>query len=575
MQSNSSKKSGGPSTGDVARSGARAKAEAAGLRDTRRRHVRVAVEALKLENPAFSACYGLWPWQSLALAGTIVLASAGALFAPAATLYALLAIMLVPFMCVVAVRVIALAHVCLKPPLRAPPLPAVTDADDLPLYTILVPLFRETAVIPGLVSALRALDYPADRLEIMLIAEEIDLQTQVALRRADLAPHMQIVVVPDGKPRTKPRATQYALQFAKGAYVVVYDAEDEPEPDQLRRALAAFSTADDRLGCVQARLNIHNSRRSWFSRQFTVEYTALFDCILPVLDKLRLPVPLGGTSNHFPRHVLDDVGGWDPYNVTEDADLGIRLARRGWDVGVIPSTTWEEAPTTFRIWKGQRTRWLKGWMQTYGVHMREPRLLWRELGARGFAGFQVLMGGMILSALVHPWFYLLLAVDFWSGRMLALPQGHAAQALLSIGLLNLIVGYVSAIALGTVATARRGRIDLAVHALMMPFYWLLISFAAHRALLELLWAPHYWEKTEHVGRIAQAANVPAPRASVAGEAAAVPTGERAIVPVSFATSRRVDVDVAVGSASSSTKADTDMSAMRQPAASGKETQRLV
>jgi cellulose synthase/poly-beta-1,6-N-acetylglucosamine synthase-like glycosyltransferase len=177
--------------------------------------------------------------------------------------------------------------------------------------------------------------------------------------------HMQVLVVPEGAPRTKPRATQYALQFARGEYVVVYDAEDAPEPDQLRRALAALRAGGERLGCLQAQLNIYNSDATWFTRQFTVEYTALFDCILPTLERLRLPVPLGGTSNHFPRAVLDAVGGWDPYNVTEDADLGIRLARAGWHVGVLNSTTWEEAPPTFRIWKGQRTRWLKGWMQPH------------------------------------------------------------------------------------------------------------------------------------------------------------------------------------------------------------------
>jgi len=205
-------------------------------------------------------------------------------------------------------------------------------------------------------------------------------------------------------------------------------------------------------------------------------------------------------SPHFPRAALESVGGWDPYNVTEDADLGIRLARNGWHVGVLSSTTWEEAPPTFRIWKGQRTRWLKGWMQTYLVHMRRPRRLWRELGVRRFVGFQVLMGGMILSALVHPWFYLLIAFDLWQGRLLAVPNTVFGQWLLGIGIFNLIVGYVSAIALGTVAAARRGRLGLAAPALLMPAYWLAISYAAYRALWQLVVAPYYWEKTEHAGR---------------------------------------------------------------------------
>lgn len=204
---------------------------------------------------------------------------------------------------------------------------------------------------------------------------------------------------------------------------------------------------------------------------------------------------------HFPRAVLDAVGGWDPYNVTEDADLGIRLARAGLRVGVLPSTTWEEAPPTFGIWKGQRTRWLKGWMQTYLVHMREPGRLWRELGAKRFIGFQVLMGGLILSTLVHPWFYALLAFDLWHGKLLGIPDSMPGQTLLWIGVINLIAGYVSAIALGTVAAARRGRRRLAVHAVLMPLYWLAISFAAYRALWQLVSAPYYWEKTEHSARL--------------------------------------------------------------------------
>jgi cellulose synthase/poly-beta-1,6-N-acetylglucosamine synthase-like glycosyltransferase len=204
---------------------------------------------------------------------------------------------------------------------------------------------------------------------------------------------------------------------------------------------------------------------------------------------------------HFPRAVLDAVGGWDPHNVTEDADLGIRLARAGWHVGMLPSTTWEEAPPTFRIWLGQRTRWLKGWMQTYLVHMRAPRRLWGELGPKRFLGLQVLMGGLILSSLVHPWFYAALALDLWEGRLVGIPHTLAGESLLWLGVFNLIAGYVSAIALGGVAAARRGRLGLAAHAALMPVYWLAISYAAYRALFQLVTAPYYWEKTEHTARL--------------------------------------------------------------------------
>jgi cellulose synthase/poly-beta-1,6-N-acetylglucosamine synthase-like glycosyltransferase len=427
--------------------------------------------------------------------------AAGIIFAPGAVPLILLALLAVPFLMVAALRAAALWDFLGSRPEGPGGAQEKRGAFRLPTYSVLVPLFREADVVPHLLRALRAIDYPREKLDIVLIVESIDRETQAALRLAELSPHMRVLVVPDGKPRTKPRALQYALQFTDGENVVVYDAEDVPEPDQLRRAAAALAAGAGKLGCLQARLNIYNTEASWLTRQFTIEYTALFDCILPTLERLGLPVPLGGTSNHFPRAVLDQVGGWDPFNVTEDADLGIRLARNGWSVGVLASTTWEEAPVTARVWIGQRTRWLKGWMQTYIVHMRQPRRLLRELGLRRFAGFQVLMGGLILSALVHPWFYVFLAADALQGHLLLVPQSALGEALLAVGLVNLLAGYVSAIALGVLAAERRGRQGLGRHAMLMPLYWLGISWGAYRALAELIRAPYYWEKTEHRVRL--------------------------------------------------------------------------
>lgn len=470
------------------------RADAASLEAAR---LHEAVWGLAARAPELSAATGLSAWQRNFLAGLLVALASGAAAAPDATLLVLLAVLALPFLMVVALRAAALWRLFAGAPEAHAVQDCVMGESALPVYTVLVPLFREARVIPHLVGALAALDYPADCLEVLLIVESIDEETQAALARARLLPHMRVIVVPDGSPRTKPRAVQYALQLARGEFVVIYDAEDAPEPDQLRRALAALRAGGERVGCVQAQLNIYNSEANWLTRQFTIEYTALFDCILPTLERFQLPVPLGGTSNHFRRTALEAVGGWDPFNVTEDADLGIRLARMGWRVGVLRSTTWEEAPQTFRMWLGQRTRWLKGWMQTYLVHMRSPQRLWDELGPQAFLGLQVLMGGMILSALVHPWFYVIVALDLWRGELLRIPHSALGHTLLLLGIVNLIAGYVSAIALGCVATARRGRLGLAVHALTMPFYWLAVSAAAYRALVQLVTAPYYWEKTEH------------------------------------------------------------------------------
>ncbi|MBU1212556.1 MAG: glycosyltransferase [Alphaproteobacteria bacterium] len=372
----------------------------------------------------------------------------------------------------------------------------------LPHYAVLVALYDEAPVIGQVLKALSGLDYPKDRLQISLIVEADDHATRSALARHVLKGHMRVVVVPEGMPRTKPRALNHALASAVGDYVVVYDAEDVPEPDQLRRALAVMEVDPERTGCVQSRLDIYNPRASFFTRQFTIEYGALFRAILPVLERFGLPVPLGGTSNHFPRRVLERAGGWDAFNVTEDADLGIRLARLGYRVRMLNSTTWEEAPPTFQIWLHQRTRWLKGWMQTYLVHMRRPASLWRDLGAFRFLGFQILMGGMILSALVHPWFYVGLCYAVATdGR---LPFADAAQAtdwLMALAGFNLLAGYFSAVLLGALAVGgRHGRFSLACNALAMPVYWLLISFAGYRALWQLATSPFVWEKTPHKGR---------------------------------------------------------------------------
>jgi cellulose synthase/poly-beta-1,6-N-acetylglucosamine synthase-like glycosyltransferase len=280
---------------------------------------------------------------------------------------------------------------------------------------------------------------------------------------------------------------------------VVYDAEDRPQPDQLRRALDAFRRGPSRLGCVQAQLNIYNPLASWFTRQFTVEYSALFDAILPALARLGLPVPLGGTSNHFPRRALIAAGGWDPFNVTEDADLGFRMARQGWRTGVLASTTWEEAPASFGAWFRQRTRWLKGWMQTYIVHTRQPLRLAADLGLRGALGFHALMGGLVLSALAHPLLYAVLAWHAATGQLLAPADTTAGAVLWTVAWINLAAGYVVSIMVGALSTWRRGQARLALSALFMPLCWLLVSAAAYRAVWQLFTDPYGWEKTEHGG----------------------------------------------------------------------------
>ena len=460
-----------------------------------------AVNHLLRTRPDLSSAHRLVGWQIAALFGLAASLIVGVALSASATLTIVFAAMAVPFFCTVVIRALALVTALRQPPSpsKALSVEQLSTHAPLPRYAILVPLYQEADVLPGLLSALAFIDYPRDLLEISLVVENDDIATRDALSSQVLPPHMRVVCVPAGQPRTKPRALNYALASATGDYVVVYDAEDSPEPDQLLKAVAAFRATGPQLGCVQAHLNIYNANESFLTRQFCIEYTALFDAIVPTLARLDLPVPLGGTSNHFPRHVLEASGGWDPFNVTEDADLGIRLARQGLRVDALSSTTWEEAPATFRIWLGQRTRWLKGWMQTYIVHMRDPASFLAELGLWRFIGIQVLMAGMILSCLVHPWFYVALAISLASGEQ-GLLLGANQHPFFWIGIFNLFAGYVFAMALGAVTVTRRGRPVLAFACMAMPAYWLLISCAAYRALWQLLTAPHRWEKTHHRAR---------------------------------------------------------------------------
>jgi cellulose synthase/poly-beta-1,6-N-acetylglucosamine synthase-like glycosyltransferase len=273
----------------------------------------------------------------------------------------------------------------------------------------------------------------------------------------------------------------------------VFDAEDRPEPNQLRLAFDAFVANGERLACVQARLTIDNTADSWLTRVFTAEYAGLFDVFLPGLAAWRLPLPLGGSSNHFRSAVLRQIGGWDPYNVTEDADLGMRLARFGYHTAVVRSTTYEEAPARFRAWLRQRTRWFKGWMQTWMVHMRSPLRLAGDLGWRGFVVFQLLVGGTVLAALIHVPFAALLG---WRAAMDPLDD-PMSRILLGLEVAALLSGYVISAVLGLVGLSRRRLLGCAWALLLMPLYWVLLSLAAWRALLQLLHDPYGWEKTEH------------------------------------------------------------------------------
>ncbi len=367
----------------------------------------------------------------------------------------------------------------------------------LPVYTILVPLFREERMLDSLTKALQKIDYPKDRLDIKLIMEEDDRRTIDKADSLNLPHYFECLVIPDSHPRTKPKALNYALHFSRGDYLVIYDAEDRPEQDQLHKALQGFRTGPKNLACLQARLNIYNADANWLTRQFTLEYSTLFRGLLPALSRLNLPFLLGGTSNHFKTGFLKQAGGWDAFNVTEDADLGIRLYRKGYSCATIASTTFEESCTSFSAWLGQRTRWLKGWMQTWSVHMQNPKELWLELGTRNFLCFQVLLGGQVLASFCYPVFLLATLATSLSGHLYHIPGQLPTNALLLVSLPLAIVGYIITGWLGILTLGMQKNRKLRLSTLWIPIYWICISAAAYRAVYQLFTRPFYWEKTDH------------------------------------------------------------------------------
>ncbi|MBW8303364.1 MAG: glycosyltransferase [Brevundimonas sp.] len=398
------------------------------------------------------------------------------------------------------------------PPIAHP----IEIAADPPPYTILVALHDEAEVMEQLVGRLSRIDYPADRLQGLLILEPHDHQTIAAARASSRPGWLDVFIAPPGRPQTKPRALNCALPFVTGKLLTVYDAEDDPDPLQLREAAARFAgDADGRLGCLQAPLRIRRGRAGpgaspYLDRQFAAEYASLFETVLPGMSRLGLPFPLGGTSNHFRVDVLRDVGGWDAFNVTEDADLGFRLWSRGWRLGVISRPTWETPPGRIFDWLPQRTRWLKGYMQTWGVHTRRP---WR-LGLRGAFALMMTVGAGVASAAVHgP------SLAWMGATVLVASMAGLAPETPALALGVLILGAASAWLSCAIGARRAGVSYGPVDMITAPAYWALQSLAALHAGWRLVREPFAWDKTRHRREVPAAGTTAAPAHAMLDETA--------------------------------------------------------
>ena len=355
--------------------------------------------------------------------------------------------------------------------------------EDLPVFTVLVPMFREAAMLPQLAQALRNLDYPLGKLDIKIVLEADDRETIEAARSLGLEGVFEIIIVPRSEPQTKPKACNFALRFARGEYLVIYDAEDRPEPDQLRKVVATFRRSPPNTACLQCRLNYYNASENWLTRMFTLDYALWFDQVLPGLERLGMPIPLGGTSNHFRIDVLRELHAWDPFNVTEDADLGIRIGQKGYRVGVVDSTTFEEASCRTGQWLRQRSRWIKGYMQTLLVHTRRPLHFMRSAGRSAFSA-------SCSSSAARCWPDCSIRcsgcfTSSGSSRRRRTSIAIFPQSLLLLCLFNLLAGNGAFTYLIMLAPIRRGWLELIPFSFTLFGYWVLISVAAYRALWQL------------------------------------------------------------------------------------------
>jgi cellulose synthase/poly-beta-1,6-N-acetylglucosamine synthase-like glycosyltransferase len=368
----------------------------------------------------------------------------------------------------------------------------------LPMYTILCPLYKEWQVIPQFTQAIARLDYPKSKLQVQLLLEEDDKESLSYIQRLNLPSYFETIIVPHSFPKTKPKACNYGLLQAKGGFVVIFDAEDAPEPAQLKKAVLAFERAGRQIACIQAKLNFYNPYQNFLTKAFTAEYSLWFDLVLTGLQSIKAPIPLGGTSNHFRTKDLKMLKGWDAFNVTEDADLGMRIAKQGFKTAIVSSVTLEEANSDLKNWFWQRTRWIKGYIQTYFLHMRNPGDFSNTLKKPDLLFFQMVIGGKVLSMFINPAMWMLTILYFlFRSQFGPTIESLFPPPVLYLGIVSLIGGNFLYMYYYMIGCAKHGHYGLIKYAILVPIYWLLMSAAAWMAVYKLITAPHHWSKTKH------------------------------------------------------------------------------
>ena len=464
--------------------------------DDRRYALHRAINRLRDDDPVASAANPVLGWQRIVLWALLAIVVGCAAVAPMQTAVALIGLCTAGYLLTMADRVLIFRQGLAASAIR------ITDDeareipdDELPLYTILVPAYNEPEVVGDLIGAMAALEYPADKLQILLLLEEDDEVTITAARSCAESEAITICLVPPADPRTKPKACNYGLHFATGEIITIYDAEDLPEPLQLRRVVTAFRSLPDTVACVQAKLAYHNGRQNILTGWFTAEYGLWFGYLLPGFMRTNSPIPLGGTSNHLRRDVLDPIGGWDPFNVTEDADLGMRIASSGFHTAVIDSTTLEEANSDGINWIRQRSRWYKGYLQSWLVQIRRPVRLYRTIGFRNFLRFNLVLAGTPIIAVLNLVFWLITMLWFLGQPQLV--EEVFPMYIYFPALVALVLGNAATLYMNLIALREDDRSDLLLPALTVPVFWLMMSVAATKGVYQMIRQPSYWEKTFH------------------------------------------------------------------------------
>ncbi|MBF4461025.1 MULTISPECIES: glycosyltransferase [unclassified Rathayibacter] len=478
-----------------------------------------AADSLAVGSGDESAKSGLRRWQVVTPLVVAAIVIVGAVLAPSITFVIVLAAANLLFLMNIAFKALAGLRAPLnQSSVRAweeevsiergrrglPVVPPRMGDEELPVYTILIPAYKEANIISKLLVNIGALDYPQAKLEVLVLLEADDDETISAVRRMNPPEYVRMVIVPPGGPQTKPRACNYGLSFARGEFVVIYDAEDRPDPDQLRMCVRLFRAdaferehvdpSQKQLVCLQGALSYFNADYNVLTRMFAVEYAHWFGAMLPGLDQSHLPIPLGGTSNHFDTRVLRELGAWDPYNVTEDADLGLRVAAHGYRVGVVNSNTWEEACAEVPAWIRQRTRWIKGYMMTAGVNTRHPIRWFRVNGILGSLSLVALIMGTPVAFLLYPLVLGFTIVTYIGVQFIGL---DIPEWLIIAGTTNMLFSNALMIVVSGIAAWKRYNWRIAAFALLNPVYWVLHSIAAWRAAWQIVFSPHKWEKTPH------------------------------------------------------------------------------